>query len=259
MNYDRLFDKSLSDNFIRFMDVEKCDIVLEVGCGNGMWTSTISTFFQNAVLIAADRNMKLVMDAQRSLSSSRIDFIVCDAHHLPFVEGSFDLVTCRRLLMNLKRNRNALIEMKRVSRIGGVICTVEPSFLDAIEYSTLPSELRFNRRLLRLTSVHDGNVPDLGFGRKLPTQFQLCGFNAIDVMVMYVKMQYTGYGKSASDLHRSLESLERLSETADIDRSTLKLLKEEASAIDKDRAEQMRLRRYLMWSAFPFIAVRANK
>ena len=119
MEHDILFDKDWSDNFIKFRGVEKCNMILEAGCGNGMWTSTISILFQDSVVIAADIDTKAVRDSRRSLSDSRIDFVICDANHLPFIEGSFNFVTCRRLLMNLKRKKNALLEMKYALRTGG--------------------------------------------------------------------------------------------------------------------------------------------
>ena len=36
MENDILFDKDWSDNFMKFSAVGKCNMILEVGCGNGM-------------------------------------------------------------------------------------------------------------------------------------------------------------------------------------------------------------------------------
>ena len=188
--------------------------------------------FQDSVVIAADIDTKAVRDARRSLSDSRIDFVICDASHLPFIEGSFDFVTCRRFLMNLKRKKNALLQMKFALRTGGVFCAVEHSFLDSIESSTLPSELRFSRKLMRLTLSDEGNMPDMGFGRKLSAQIQSCGFSSIGVMVAYVKKQYIEHGNSDSDPNAALlhlkESLEWLSDSGNMDSLAMKRLREEA-------------------------------
>ena len=54
MEHDTLFDSDWSDNFKRFLSVENCNVILEVGSGNGMWTSTISRFFQGSMVIATE-------------------------------------------------------------------------------------------------------------------------------------------------------------------------------------------------------------
>ena len=56
-----------------------------------------------------------------------LDALVTDASHLPYEDGSFDMVYCSFLLLWVKDPLEVLKEMKRVSR-GSVVCLAEPDY-----------------------------------------------------------------------------------------------------------------------------------
>jgi ubiquinone/menaquinone biosynthesis C-methylase UbiE len=75
-----------------------------------------------------------MLRAQRSITN--VSFRPADVHHLPFDDGSFDLVTCRRAAHHFSDIARALREMRRVLRRGGRLViddrsVPEDNFVDA--------------------------------------------------------------------------------------------------------------------------------
>lgn len=92
--------------------------ILDVGAGNGRWSSTVASK-KPRLLVAFDLSRKALLstkDAQTPASSPPVP--VCgDAGALPFSPQSFDLVICLNLLPHVRRSGRlrALREMRRVS------------------------------------------------------------------------------------------------------------------------------------------------
>ena len=98
--------------------------VLELGCGTG--GSTLVHARQVARLVATDFSYEMVRRAARKLSrgGTRLDvqFVVCDASHLPFRDGSFDTVISRGVLLSYVTDPpEVLAEARRILRPGGRI------------------------------------------------------------------------------------------------------------------------------------------
>lgn len=62
----------------------------------------------------------------RSSGKSNINFVVCDAEHLPFNEETFDLVHCRATLHHIPEPAKAILEISRVIKKGGHFYLREP-------------------------------------------------------------------------------------------------------------------------------------
>lgn len=112
--------------------------MLEVGVGQGHWSALIARRVPAlAELTVVDFEARWVMDAEGQLRGKlgargdgvAIAAVQADAQALPFADASFDLVTCQTVLMHLPRPEQALAELCRVLRPGGVILVAEPSNL----------------------------------------------------------------------------------------------------------------------------------
>jgi SAM-dependent methyltransferase len=102
--------------------------VLDVGSGTGEPAIHLSSKvgLQGEVW-ALDRSADLLAIAQQRARQRLLsNFFVCqaDAHALPFLDGTFDLVTCRFGVMFFADCQTALGEMSRVLKIGGRACLV---------------------------------------------------------------------------------------------------------------------------------------
>jgi len=105
--------------------------VLDVGCGTGELTR---------VLREESAGRVVGLDADRELLSHATDgeYVQGDATRLPFHEGSFDLVACQALLINLPDPGKAVREFARVS--SDLVAVIEPDNSEVVVESTVESE-----------------------------------------------------------------------------------------------------------------------
>jgi demethylmenaquinone methyltransferase/2-methoxy-6-polyprenyl-1,4-benzoquinol methylase len=107
------------------------DRVLDLAAGTG--TSSRSFAKTGADTVACDFSFGmlrtgqaklLARDPQQASTRGRVAFSAGDALRLPFKDDAFDVVTISFGLRNVQRTRDALEEMRRVTRPGGrlVVC-----------------------------------------------------------------------------------------------------------------------------------------
>lgn len=93
---------------------------LDVGTGTGHTALALAPHVKSVV--AADLTPEM-LDEGRKLAAAKklanVTFQIADAHALPFPDGSFELVTCRRAAHHFSKIDTALAEMKRVLVPGG--------------------------------------------------------------------------------------------------------------------------------------------
>lgn len=103
--------------------------VLDVGCGTGELARAAGRHFPAARVVATDLTPEMVRRARAQRPAARApdrdDFGRASVLALPFADGSFDLVTNAFLLRNLRSLPDALAEMRRVLRPGGVALSLE--------------------------------------------------------------------------------------------------------------------------------------
>jgi SAM-dependent methyltransferase len=128
-------DRSIILNALQLKDGER---VLEVGCGYG--------FISEALLASAkirwvglDRSESMVRKLRNSLAKLEPTAFIGDAYHLPFAADSFDKVLCTGVLMHLSDEFEALKEMARVLRPGGVLLC---SMNNALSLFSVPVRLK---------------------------------------------------------------------------------------------------------------------
>lgn len=96
--------------------------VLDVGCGGGQ--DLIPFAAAGATCIGVDIAHESGIFASRLFSAHYpgmpVRFATSGAEHLPFADGSFDLVLCR-VAIPYTDNRRAILEMSRVLRPGGIL------------------------------------------------------------------------------------------------------------------------------------------
>jgi demethylmenaquinone methyltransferase / 2-methoxy-6-polyprenyl-1,4-benzoquinol methylase len=116
--------------------------VLDLAAGTG--TSAVSFAASGADCVACDFSLGMlrvgnarlaVQDPQRVRTRGRVSFAAGDALRLPFRDESFDVVTISFGLRNVQGAREALAEMRRVTRPGGrlVICEFSRITIDPVD------------------------------------------------------------------------------------------------------------------------------
>lgn len=104
------------------------DRVLEIGCGTGLFTRKVAER-TGAHITGVDVSAGLLAAARKLTSSPRIEFVEGDAMHLPFEEGTFDVVFGSSVLHHLDFDQS-LAEIFRVLKRGGRMVFAEPNMLN---------------------------------------------------------------------------------------------------------------------------------
>jgi ubiquinone/menaquinone biosynthesis C-methylase UbiE len=174
--------------------LEEVEIALDVGCGAGHWGQLLAPHLApRGTMTGVDHESTFLEMAARRADSlgytQRFEYRNASAHKLPFPDGTFDLVTCQTLLMHLPSPRDALGEMFRVSKKGGLLAVSEPNNLANTFVWTMAQprmEIEDALRLVRLQhTLHLGKIAlghgDNSIGERVPGFFAALGLDDIRV------------------------------------------------------------------------------
>lgn len=122
---------SIRDRVLAKAQIRRGDVVLDVGCGDGLIAFGALDFVGEGHVIFSDVSQDL-LDHDRSLAeerggNGRTDFVRASAHDLaPIPDASVDVVTTRSVLIYVADKDQAFREFHRVLRPGGRVSCFEP-------------------------------------------------------------------------------------------------------------------------------------
>jgi ubiquinone/menaquinone biosynthesis C-methylase UbiE len=155
------------------------DHLLDVGCGNGEEVRAAAALVgDGGRAVGLDLSEALVAEAVlRTPSGTRnVEFVVGDAHALPFSEGSFDAVRTERTLQHVADPDVVARQMLRVLRCGGRLAAWEPdwglAFVDSPDGATTAAVLDRVSRAARNPRI----------GRALARHFREAGLGEVFVL-----------------------------------------------------------------------------
>lgn len=154
--------------------------VLDVGCGPGNLTASISELVDLGVVIGIDIAHDVIVEARTEFGSDRISFEVADMYALNYSDNEFDVVHAHQVLQHLGNPIAALHEMKRVVKPGGVVAVRDSDYAEMLwspEDPLLDRWLDIYRQIAR----RNGAEPDAG--RFLGEWARAVGFEEIVVSV----------------------------------------------------------------------------
>jgi ubiquinone/menaquinone biosynthesis C-methylase UbiE len=137
--YDRYMGPLLFEPYAKYI-AERVAVlrpgrILETAAGTGVVTRAVHDAVPEAQIVATDINPSVVEFAAQHLRSERVTFQPADAQHLPFDDGSFDLVLCLFGVMFFPDKVRANEEACRVLRTGGRYVLVT---FDRIDLNPIP-------------------------------------------------------------------------------------------------------------------------
>ncbi len=136
------------------LELGDADRVLDVGCGTGELTRVLAEESPGEV-IGVDADADLL-----AVAADHAPVVAGDATRLPFPDGSFDLVVCQALLINLPDPAATVREFARVSR--DRVAAVEPDNGAVTVDSSVAAESRLEGRARR--AYIDGVPTDVSLG-----------------------------------------------------------------------------------------------
>jgi ubiquinone/menaquinone biosynthesis C-methylase UbiE len=127
--------------------------VLDICCGTGAVVTAFAAQYTESFTVGYDFSRGMLLKVREKPGARKITLIEGDAAVLPFVDESFDVITCSHALYELKAagRQAALKEMKRVVRQGGVILIMEHEVPQHLLVKIL-----FNLRMLTMGSADAG-------------------------------------------------------------------------------------------------------
>src|ERR1700690_808528 len=92
-------------------------IVLDVGCGSGLFFREVTS--PSVTVVGIDISRKLLLKAKDQADvSGNVLVLQADADHLPFKDAIFDVVFAFTVLQNMPKPVVTLKEFKRVAKLG---------------------------------------------------------------------------------------------------------------------------------------------
>jgi ubiquinone/menaquinone biosynthesis C-methylase UbiE len=122
--YERVmgrWSRQLALPFLDFVGTAEGDRVLDVGCGTGHVTFAVARRSGSGELRGVDVAQPYIEHAKRHNQDARIVFEIADACALPFPDRSFDRVLSLLVLHFVPQAEQAIAEMRRVAKPGGVV------------------------------------------------------------------------------------------------------------------------------------------
>jgi len=168
----------------------------DIGCGQGHWSRLLFPYLRPPPqLTGVDREPRWVEVAAQNFQrvfpevpSDCFRFVEGDSTKIPLPDNSFDVVTCQTLLMHLECPLDALREMLRILRPGGLLICVEPNnFWNYLSFTSLTSAEPVEKLVRRFEfwlRYHRGKMclgqGDHAIGDVLPGYFAQVGLVQID-------------------------------------------------------------------------------
>ena len=128
--YDRFMrkDRAAYDEMYELIrPIVRHKTVLELATGTGL----IAKHIVNAAahIEATDVSVEMIAEAKRDNQSAKLHFSVQDMFHLPYTDGSFDVIIVANALHIVPQPEKALQEIRRVLKDGGLL--IAPTFTHA--------------------------------------------------------------------------------------------------------------------------------
>lgn len=126
--------RELKRRSYRLLEPTAGDRLLDVGCGTGDDALALADAVgPEGAVVGVDNSTAMVEEARDRAVESGDDsaataFRVADAESLPFEDGAFDAARADRVLQHLERPREALAELRRVTRPGGRVVGTDPDW-----------------------------------------------------------------------------------------------------------------------------------
>ena len=151
--------------------------LLDVGAGPGSITVDFAGVVAHVTATEIDdAALSLSRDLAAARGVANIAFSVEDVHALSFADDSFDVVHAHQVLQHVADPVQALREMRRVAKPGGLIAARDADYAGFLWFPVLP-ELDRWLALYRAAARANGGEPDAG--RRLLAWARAAGFEDV--------------------------------------------------------------------------------
>ena len=171
--------------------------LLDVGAGSGTISVTLAKAIPDGHVTAIDLNPSILPRARAIAEMSRtknIDFQEGDAYKLPSDDGTFDITLCHQMLTHLKAPWDALREMLRVTKEGGIVAAREGDLETQCVWPESPGLVHFHKLVVSMMTMAGGTSKG---GRQLLFWALRAGVQRDQIKVSYSTWSYSTPGDKA--------------------------------------------------------------
>ena len=161
--------------------------VLDLGCGTGILLHPLAELVgKNGRIVGVDISEFMVKEARKRAQTTDLplEFYKGNVYSLDFPENSFDRATCSTLFQHLKRPDEALNEIKRVVKPGGLISVFDHDWDSLIINNSYPAITR------KISEYFRNSLRNRDVGSRLKPIFESAGLSIIRSYNVKVSLQY---------------------------------------------------------------------
>lgn len=189
-----IFNNDTLDLFRNWIPIKNNMKILDVGCGNGEFTTFISNLTENSYFIGVDLDSNFIKEANNKCannSRNNFKFIEANGIDLPFKDNHFDLVISHTYLTSVTDPLKALKEKIRVTKKEGyVISITAQSFSNTMFYKGIYPDIHkhiieklynYNSKAIYMYNelLPVNNFLNIEVAEKIPQLFGISGLRNI--------------------------------------------------------------------------------
>jgi SAM-dependent methyltransferase len=177
--------------FLNWLNLSQCLGWLDIGCGTGALSEKIYQHSNPSHLTCIDPSERFLNKAKERLNNKG-DFFVASANDIPKEDNSIDVVVSGLILNFIPNLEGALVEMKRISKPGGLIAAYVWDYSDRMDL------LRY---FWDAAILIDPNSRELDEGARFPicntanlkNIFQQADLNEVEVTKLDISTLFTDF------------------------------------------------------------------
>lgn len=165
--------------------------VLDVGTGPG----TIAVGFAQALphghVTAVDLDPEVLSVARATAKTAGVDnmeFQEADIHQLPFADGTFDITHCHQVLTHVKAPWDAIRELVRVTKPGGIVAAREGDLASECVWPEASGLSKFHNFVSKMMELAGGSI---SAGRQLLDWALRAGVEREQISLTYGTWSYS--------------------------------------------------------------------
>ncbi|HEY7346851.1 MAG TPA: methyltransferase domain-containing protein [Ktedonobacterales bacterium] len=186
------WSRLVAREFLSWLAVPPGKRWLDVGCGTGALSKTILDYAAPSAVMGIDPSEGYIAFARQQALDGRISFEVGDARSLPAEAGRYDVVISGLVLNFVPQPDQALAEMVRVTRPGGMVAAY------VWDYA---GQMQLMRHFWDAAAMLDPSALELDEGRRFPicqpeplaALFRLAGLRQVETRAIDVPTVFRNF------------------------------------------------------------------
>ncbi len=163
---------------VQMLNLEGHESILDVGSGPGLYYPHIKDMYPNARYMGVDF-MPTMLESHTQYGGESYRLACADVERLPFADEQFDVVMANHMLYHVENVEEAIAEMKRVLKPGGILMAATNS-----QNTMQEMQILMRRAIVLLTRqgaamVRPPSLPSDHFSLENGTRFLSRHFNAV--------------------------------------------------------------------------------